>query len=100
MNPSAVRTYITTWAALVVLLALTCASAFIPLGSFNTLINFVIAVVKALLVALFFMHLRHASALTRIFSVTALFMLALLFGLSGADYITRHVTAAPWSAGP
>jgi cytochrome c oxidase subunit IV len=98
MNPPPLRTYIRTWAALLALLALTCGSAFIPLGPVNTLLNFAVAVAKALLVATFFMHLRYAPALVRILAVTALFMLALLFALSGTDYATRQVTDAPWSA--
>jgi cytochrome c oxidase subunit IV len=98
MNPPPVRTYVATWAALLLLLALTCASAFVPLGAFNSIVNFAVAAVKALLVAVFFMHLRHASALTRVFAAVALFMLALLFGLSGADYATRHIAPAGWSA--
>jgi cytochrome c oxidase subunit IV len=98
VNPPPVRTYVATWAALMLLLALSCASAFVPLGAFNSIVNFAVAAAKALLVAVFFMHLLHASSLTRIFAAVALFMLALLFGLSSADYATRHIVPAPWAA--
>ncbi|HET7596988.1 MAG TPA: cytochrome C oxidase subunit IV family protein [Burkholderiales bacterium] len=90
--------YVTTWIALMALLALTTASAFIPLGAWNSVINLVIAAVKALLVALFFMQLRRASGLTRLVAAVGLFMLALLFGLSGGDYLTRHPVPAAWVA--
>ena len=90
--------YFATWAALMLLLALTTASAFVPLGAWNAMINFIIAAMKALLVAAFFMHLSRASGLTRVVAVTAIFMLALLFALSGTDYATRNVAPAAWSA--
>ena len=90
--------YFATWAALMLLLALTTASAFVPLGAWNAMINFIIAALKALLVAAFFMHLSRAFGLTRVVAVTALFMLALLFALSGTDYATRNVAPAAWSA--
>jgi cytochrome c oxidase subunit 4 len=99
MNPAPVRTYVAVWIALMALLALTAASAFVHLGAFNSVVNLAVAAAKALLVAAFFMHLRrHASALVRVFAGAALFMLALLFALSGADYATRHIAPAQWSA--
>jgi cytochrome c oxidase subunit 4 len=93
-----VRTYIVCWAALLGLLGLTCASAFVPLGAFNAVVNFGVAAAKAVLIASFFMHLRQATALVRIFSVVGLCVLLLLFGLSGADYATRGTSPAPWAA--
>jgi cytochrome c oxidase subunit IV len=83
------------WIALMVLLAATCASAYVPLGVWNSVANLVIAFVKVALVALFFMHLKSGSAAIRVYAVTALFALALLFGLTLADYEVRdaHHTA-------
>jgi cytochrome c oxidase subunit IV len=77
------------WIALIVLLAATCASAYVPLGVWNSVANLVIAFVKVALVALFFMHLKSGSAAIRLYAVTALFALALLFGLTLADYEVR-----------
>lgn len=84
------------WLALLVLLALTCGSAFIPLGIWNAIANMTIAVMKAALVVLFFMHLIDARAAYRLVGVVALFTLALLLGLSNADYSTRVIYSAPW----
>lgn len=83
------------WIALMLLLAATCASAYVPLGVWNSIANLVIAAVKVALVALFFMHLKSGSAAIRIYAVTALFALALLFGLTLTDYGVRdaHHTA-------
>jgi len=84
------------WIALMVLLAVTCASAYLALGVWNSVANMVIAAMKVLLVALFFMHLKSGSAAVRIYAVTALFALALLFGLTLTDYEVRDVHHAPY----
>ena len=81
--------YFLTWIALMGLLAATLASAYIPMGLWNTLVNTGISCAKALLVVLFFMHLRHAGALLRVVAITGLLWLALLFGLSWSDIATR-----------
>jgi len=90
--------YFFTWLALMVLLALTTASSYIPMGALNTLANMGISCAKAILIALFFMHLRGAAALLRIAAVTGLLWLALLFGLSGTDFGTRTSAPAPIDA--
>lgn len=92
------KRYLLVWLALMSLLALTCGSAFLRLGAWNSAINLIIATVKALLVALFFMHLRGGRSLPRIVALTALVTLGLLFGLSGADYMTRTIHWGPWQA--
>jgi cytochrome c oxidase subunit IV len=89
--------YILTWVGLMVFLALTLGSSYIPMGPWNTAINMGISCAKALLIAMFFMHLRHAGALLRIAAVVALVWLALLFGLSWSDFGTRTISPAPWT---
>jgi cytochrome c oxidase subunit 4 len=83
------------WIALLVLLALTCGSAYLPMGTWNTVANVAIAMMKACLVAFFFMHIMRGAAY-RLVLIAALFTLALLVGLSGADYATRTRYQAPW----
>jgi cytochrome c oxidase subunit 4 len=90
--------YFLTWLALMALLALTTASSYIPMGAWNTAANMGISCAKALLIALFFMHLRRADALLRIAALAGLLWLALLFGLSGSDFATRTLPPAPWSS--
>ncbi|TAK83466.1 MAG: Caa(3)-type oxidase subunit IV [Betaproteobacteria bacterium] len=92
--------YVAVWAALLVLLAATAGSSYIPMGGWNAFANMAISSLKALLVALFFMQLRHEGALVRLAAVVALVWLALLFGLSWTDYSTRGASHAPWSARP
>jgi cytochrome c oxidase subunit 4 len=91
-------TYVLTWLGLMIFLALTCASSYFPMGEWNTVINMGISCAKALLIALFFMHLRNASALLRLAAFVGLFFLAILFGLSTGDYATRRISPAPWAA--
>jgi cytochrome c oxidase subunit IV len=87
--PTPVKTYLLTFAALVVLLGATVGVAYIDLGPLNPLLALLIASIKALLVVLFFMHVRGSSPLTKLFVVMGLLWLVILFGLTLADYLTR-----------
>jgi len=87
---SPLKTYFTVWAALLVGTYLTYKAAFIDLGVFNPVVALVIATTKALLVALFFMHLRHAGErLLKLVVISTIFFLFILMALSMADYATR-----------
>jgi cytochrome c oxidase subunit 4 len=90
--------YVLTWLGLMLLLGLTFASSYLPMGAWNTVANTGISCTKALLIALFFMQLRNAGALLRIVALTGLLWLSLLFGLSGTDFGTRSISPAPWTA--
>ena len=83
-------TYLVVFAALMVLLIVTVAVAFfVHAGDLNLIIALVIATVKAALVVLFFMHVKYASRLTKIFVCAAFLWLAILFAFTFADYLTR-----------
>ena len=84
------------WACLMLLLAATFSCAWLKLGFWNTCISFAVAAIKAALVAVFFMHLRRGSRSVRVAAFIALFMISLLFVISGSDYATRQVQGAPW----
>jgi len=82
--------YYAIWIALLCLTVITAAVSFVDLGPFNAVVALVIATVKALLVVLFFMHVKYTSEkLTKIVIVSAIFWLFLLLALSMADYATR-----------
>jgi cytochrome c oxidase subunit IV len=88
---SALTTYLGVFTALMVLTALTVWASFQHLGVWNTPVALAIAVTKALLVALVFMHLRHSPKLT-IFVVSAsILWLAVLIVITASDYLSR-----PW----
>lgn len=91
------RAFVLAWAALLALVAVNLAVAYVPLGAANPALAFAIAAAQALIVALALMKLRRASPLSRIFAITGIFWLLLLFGLSLTDYATRP---APGFAAP
>lgn len=88
------KTYFAVFGALLALTALTVVAASFHFGRFNDAIALAIAGTKALLVILYFMHLRHATGLTRVFVVAGVFWLGLLFVFIFADVLTRF-TAVP-----
>ena len=94
------KLYILVFAVLIMLTTLTTGVAFINLGKWNTVVALVIAVCKATLVVLFFMHLRWSSNLLRIVVVSSLLWLAILIGLTISDVFTRDWTPVPsnWEA--
>lgn len=83
------RTYALVWVALIVLLLVTLGSAYVQLGRLNSAINLAVAVVKALLVVFFFMHLRSSHSVLRIVAAAGFFWLAILIGLSLTDFLAR-----------
>jgi len=84
------KLYYAIWITLLVLTVVTALVARVDLGPFNTIVALVIATFKALLVVLFFMHVKYTSEkLTKIVIVSAIFWLLLLLVLSMADYATR-----------
>ena len=58
-------------------------------GQLNVIIALTIAVIKATLVVLYFMHVRYSSRLIWVVFMSALFWLAILFALTLSDYWTR-----------
>jgi caa(3)-type oxidase subunit IV len=83
------RTYYVVYGALLVLLVLTVAVAQFQLGVFGIVLALTIAIVKAVLVILYFMHLRDNSRLTWIFAGAGFVWLLLLFAFTMTDYLSR-----------
>lgn len=82
-------TYIKVAGALLLLTALTVITSRLNLGAFAAPVAFGIALVKAGLVMLWFMHLKYENLLNRLTFATAFFFLALLFGICFLDVFTR-----------
>lgn len=74
---------------LLCLTALTTGVAFIDLGEFNTVIALAIAVCKASLVVLFFMHIKYSSRLLKLTICCGLFAFGIMLALTMTDYISR-----------
>jgi len=87
--------YYGIFAALMVLTVVTVAVATINLGSLNFPVAIGIAITKATLVILFFMHAKYSSKLTKLFVGTAFFFLFILLGLTMTDFLSRGMQTYP-----
>jgi len=92
---SPLKTYYTIFGSLMALTAITVSVAFVPLGSLNFPVALGIAILKATLVILFFMHVKYSSRLTKLVCGVSFFFLVILFGLTLTDYLSRGWFAAP-----
>ena len=87
--------YYAIFSALMVLTAVTVAVAFVNLGTLNFPIAIAVAITKATLVVLFFMHVKYSSRMTKMVVGMAIFFLMCMLCLTMTDYATREWLAAP-----
>src|SRR5262245_48166125 len=92
---SPVSTYLAVFGTLMVLTAATVGAAFVHIGALNFPIAIGIAITKATVVILFFMHVKYSSKLTKFVVASCLFFLCCLFGLTFTDYMSRGWYASP-----
>ena len=86
-----VKLYLAIFSALLMMTLATAGAAFIDLGgNLNTSVAMLIAACKALLVILFFMHVRYSSRLTWVFVAAGFFWLMILLALTLADVLSRR----------
>lgn len=86
-----VKLYAAIFGALLLLTLSTTGMAFVDLGGdWNAVAAVAIAIVKAVLVILFFMHVRYSSPLTWLFVGAGFFWLTILFALTMPDPLTRN----------
>jgi len=90
-----VRTYVLIFAALLLMTAITTVIAFQDLGPLNNLVAMGIALIKATLVVLYFMHAKGSPRLTKLVIAAALVWLVLLFALTLGDYASRGWLGVP-----
>ena len=90
-----IRTYTLVLLGLLVLTAATTLVAFVDLGEFSVVVALAIAVCKMLLVALFFMHVRHSTKLTKLVVLGGLLWLVILLMLTLSDFTTRGWLGVP-----
>lgn len=100
-----IRLYASVFAGLLALTALTVGVSFIDLGGgrlhiLNAIAAITIAIAKALLVVLYFMHVRYASRLTWVFVGAGAFWMLILIVLTLCDYLSRGwlPIPGPWSS--
>ncbi len=100
------KVYLRVFAALLLLTALTVTVSFFDLGGgrlhyANAIAAITIAVCKATLVVLYFMHVRWSSRQIWVFVGAGVFWLLILIGLTLSDVFTRQwiPVLPPWGLG-
>lgn len=86
---TSLATYLLIFGILMVLTAVTVSVAYIDLGPLNTPAALAIAIAKAAVVILYFMHVRHSTRLTWIVVIGSFLWLGVLFVLTLSDYLSR-----------
>ncbi len=87
--PVSTKTYTWVWVALLGLLFATWAFSKADLKPFNVVISLTIAVVKMLLIILFFMHARYSERLVWVVAGAGFVWLFILMEFTLSDYLTR-----------
>ena len=90
-----IKVYLAVWAALVVGTVVTWLVAYQDLGQFNVVIALTIAVCKASLVVLFFMHVKYSPKLTKLVVIAGVFWLVILLTMTESDLLTRTWMGTP-----
>ena len=83
------KLYFIVFGILMVGTALTVLVAFYDLGPMNNVMMLTIAIVKALFVVLYFMHVRWSSRLTWVVAASGFFWLLIMFTFTMTDYLSR-----------
>jgi cytochrome c oxidase subunit IV len=89
------KVYFSVFLALMAFTALTVFAAFVNLGPANNFVALGIAVAKATLVILYFMHVKGNTKLVPVVILSGLFFLFILFLFLAADYGTRGWLGVP-----
>ena len=84
-----VKVYGTIVSLLFVFTVVTVLAAFVELGPLNTPLALAIAIFKASLVVLFFMHVRYNTPLMWVFAAAGFFWMIIMFALTMQDYVSR-----------
>jgi cytochrome c oxidase subunit 4 len=90
-----IRTYLLVFLALIVGTVVTTLIAYQDLGPFNIVVALTIAVCKATLVILFFMHVKYSPKLTKLVVIAGVFWLVILLTMTETDLLTRTWMGVP-----
>ena len=83
------KIYYGIFGMLMVLTGVTVGVAYIDLGRWNTVVALAIACFKAMIVVLYFMHVKYSTRLIKLTVIAGLYWMVILFGLTLGDYLTR-----------
>ncbi len=87
---ASIATYTVIYIWLVVLMFVTIGAWLVNLGTLNVLIALTIAIIKAILVVMFFMHAKYSGRLVWLFASAPFLWLAIMLALTLSDYVTRE----------
>jgi cytochrome c oxidase subunit 4 len=90
-----VKVYAAVFIALLALTVTTVAVSKLDLGEYNFVVAMTIAVIKGTLVVAFFMDVRRASSLTKLFVGAGFFWMAILLVFVLSDYFSRGWSPKP-----
>ena len=88
-------TYLLVFLALMVGTAVTVLASYVHMGWLNTPVALLIAITKAMLVILFFMHLKDHPKLIKVTFIAAFFFFAILIAHTLSDYLSRPTRGMP-----
>ena len=71
------------------LTGVTVGVAYVDLGRWNAVVALAIACFKAMIVVLYFMHVKYSPRLITLTVIAGLYWMVILFGLTLGDYLTR-----------
>jgi cytochrome c oxidase subunit 4 len=91
----AIPIYLGVFIALVIGTIVTWQVSLLDLGRLNAVVALTIAVCKATLVVLFFMHVKYSTKLTKLVVVCGIFWLLILLTVTEADLLTRTWMGVP-----
>jgi cytochrome c oxidase subunit 4 len=86
--------YFAIFGALMVLTIITVAVSRVDLGRLNVVVALAVAVTKASLVILYFMHVKYNNALTKLTAACGFLWLIFMFVITFSDYLTRTWSSA------
>jgi cytochrome c oxidase subunit 4 len=83
------RMYLLIFGALLLGTAITVGASYVDLGEWNPVIALAIACTKAVLVILFFMHIKYSSRVMKLTVASGFFTFLVLITMTLSDYISR-----------
>jgi cytochrome c oxidase subunit 4 len=83
------KVYGLIFSLLILCTGLTVGASYLEMGIFNPIVALAIAVFKAVIVVLFFMHVKYSSKLTKLTVAAGVFTFIVLITMTLTDYMSR-----------
>jgi cytochrome c oxidase subunit 4 len=93
---ASIQTNVVVFIALMVLLFVTVGAAYMPLGRFHFATAMAVATAKAILIVMYFMHVKYSHRLTATICAASFLWLGIMIALILTDYVTRWPQYEGW----